>query len=112
MWQDFKDFITIDNLHIFCFWFLIILTVVGLIEIIYQIRNAVRKINIADEYIKHIDIIQKHVAKRLHARKQYGFVDTKSLLKGNVNSLNNTQNPLYNFVKGTKSMAKFCFSTF
>ena len=77
MWQDFKDFITIDNLHIFCFWFLIILTVVGLIEIIYQIRNAVRKINIADEYIKHIDIIQKHVAKRLHARKQYGFVDTK-----------------------------------
>lgn len=53
MWQDFKDFITIDNLHIFCFWFLIILTVVGLIEIIYQIRNAVRKINIADEYIKH-----------------------------------------------------------
>ena len=59
MWQDFKDFITIDNLHIFCFWFLIILTVVGLIEIIYQIRNAVRKINIADEYIKHIDIIQK-----------------------------------------------------
>ena len=37
---------------------------------------------------------------------------SKSLLKGNVNSLNNTQNPLYNFVKGTKSMAKFCFSTF
>lgn len=61
MWQDFKDFITIDNLHIFCFWFLIILTVVGLIEIIYQIRNAVRKINIADEYIKHIDIIQRHL---------------------------------------------------
>lgn len=81
MWQDFKDFITIDNLHIFCFWFLIILTVVGLIEIIYQIRNAVRKINIADEYIKHIDIIQKHVAKRLHARKQYGFVDTKDLIE-------------------------------
>ena len=75
MWQDFKDFITIDNLHIFCFWFLIILTVVGLIEIIYQIRNAVRKINIADEYIKHI------VAKRLHARKQYGFVDTKDLIE-------------------------------
>ena len=56
MWQDFKDFITIDNLHIFCFWFLIILTVVGLIEIIYQIRNAVRKINIADEYIKLLEI--------------------------------------------------------
>ena len=49
--------------------------------IIYQIRNAVRKINIADEYIKHIDIIQKHVAKRLHARKQYGFVDTKDLIE-------------------------------
>ena len=81
MWQDFKDFITIDNLLIFCFWFLILLTVVGLIEIIYQIRNAVRKINIADEYIKHIDIIQKHVAKRLHARKQYGFVDTKDLIE-------------------------------
>ena len=57
------------------------MTVVGLIEIIYQIRNAVRKINIADEYIKHIDIIQKHVAKRLHARKQYGFVDTKDLIE-------------------------------
>ena len=37
---------------------------------------------------------------------------SNSLFKGNVNSLNNTPNPQYNFVKGTKSMAKFCFSTF
>lgn len=76
MWQDFKDFIIIDTLHIFCFWFLIILAVVGLIEIIYQIYNAIKKIDIADEYIKHIDIIQAHVVKRLHTGKIY---DTKDL---------------------------------
>jgi hypothetical protein len=79
MWQDFKDFITVDPLHIVCFWSLIILAIAGLIEIIYQISSAIRKINIADEYFGHIAIIQEHVAKRLQIQNQYGVVDTKDL---------------------------------
>lgn len=72
MWQDFIDFIKIDTLHVFCFWFLIILTVVGWIEIIYQIYNAKRKINFANEYIEHIGIIQSYVVKRAQPYTQYG----------------------------------------
>ncbi|MDY4044106.1 MAG: hypothetical protein SOY65_09935 [Marinifilaceae bacterium] len=79
MWQDFKDFITIDSLHIVCFWSLIILAVTGLIEIIYQIRSAIKKINIVDEYAKHIEVIQKHVKNRLDKSRQYGISDTTDL---------------------------------
>lgn len=81
MWQNFKDFITLDPLHIVCFWSLIILAVIGLIEIIYQICSIIRKSNIADEYIRHIVIIQKHVTKRLQAKNQYGFVGTTDLIE-------------------------------
>lgn len=73
MWQLFKDFITIDALHIFCFWFIIALAVVGLIDIIYQIIKTIDKINFADNYIKHITKIQDYALSRLeNPTSQYG----------------------------------------
>ena len=81
MWQDFKDFITLDPLHIVCLWSLIILAVTGLIEIIYQICSAIKKIKIADEYAKHIDVIQTYVMNKLQAEKRYGYVGNKNLIE-------------------------------
>lgn len=73
MWQLFKEFITFDALHIFCFWFIIALAVVGLIDIIYQIIKTIDKINFADNYIKHIAKIQDYALNRLkNPISQYG----------------------------------------
>ena len=81
MWQDFKDFITLDPLHIVCFWSLIILAVTGLIEIIYQICSAIKKINIADEYVRHIDVIQRCVINRLQPNKRQEPADNEDSSK-------------------------------
>lgn len=81
MWQNFKDFITLDPLHIVCFWSLIILAVTGLIEIIYQICSAIKKINIADEYVRHIDVIQRCVINRLQPNKRQEPADNEDSSK-------------------------------
>lgn len=76
MWQLIKDFIFMDALHTICFWSLVGIAIIGLVEIIYQIYIARKKIIFADEFIKHIYTIHAHVVKRIESTN---YFDTKSL---------------------------------
>lgn len=80
MWQLFKEYITLDVWHTFFFWFLVVLSIAGLVEIIFRIYKANSHITFAEEYIKHINIIAEHTAKRLKiAEEQFYPPDTKDI---------------------------------
>ena len=77
MWQTFIEYITSDALHITLFICIVVLSIIGFGEIIYQIIRSAKKIETANEYIKHINIIAEHVNKRLSSRN-YSY-DTTDL---------------------------------